>query len=89
MSGSSRPKWTEEEEPAGNGRRNKSRRALLDFIPFPLYSILTSLSDACFLSFLYQKGTTGSRSGAPPSSRPARRRRGLRDCHTLSRVNTV
>jgi hypothetical protein len=35
------------------------------------------------------KGTTGSRSGAPPSSRPARRRRGLRGCHTLSRVNTV
>ena len=36
-----------------------------------------------------RKGTTGSRSGAPPSSRPARRRRGLRGCHTLSRVNTV
>jgi hypothetical protein len=34
-------------------------------------------------------GTTGSRSGAPPSNRQARRRRGLRDCHTLSRVNTV
>jgi len=35
------------------------------------------------------KGTTGSRSGAPPSSRPARRRGGLRGCHTLNRVNTV
>ena len=35
------------------------------------------------------EGTTGSRSGAPPSSRPARGRRGLRGCHTLSRVNTV
>ena len=32
---------------------------------------------------------TGSRGGAPPSSRPARRRRGLWGCHTLSRVNTV
>jgi len=53
---------------------------------FPLYSILTVvLLDA----FFCQKGTTGSRSGAPPSSRPARRRGGLRGCHTLSRVNTV
>jgi len=32
---------------------------------------------------------TGSRGGAPPSSRPARRQRGLRGCYTLSRVNTV
>jgi len=40
-------------------------------------------------AFFCQKGTTGSRSGAPPSSGPARGRRGLRGCHTLSRVNTV
>jgi len=39
MSGSSRPKRAEEQEPAGNGWRSKSRRALLDFIPFPLYYI--------------------------------------------------
>jgi len=38
---------------------------------------------------IFRKGTTGSRSGAQPSSWPARRRRRLRECHTLSRVNTV
>jgi hypothetical protein len=37
----------------------------------------------------WRVGTTGSRSGAPPSSRLARRRRGVRGCHTLNRVNTV
>jgi len=45
----------EESKPAGYRRRNKSLRALLDFIFlsffFPLYSMLTSLSDAFFLSF--------------------------------------
>jgi len=39
--------------------------------------------------FFCQKGTLGSRSGALPCSWPAQRRRGLRGCHTLSRVNTV
>jgi hypothetical protein len=75
------PKWPEESEPVGNGQRSESRRALLDFIPFPLYYISRLFfSDA----FFCQMGTTGSRGGAPPSNRPARRRRGLRDCHTLS-----
>ena len=41
----------------------------------------------CF-SFV-KEGTTGSRSGAPPSSLPARSWRGLGVCHTLSWVNTV
>ena len=35
------------------------------------------------------EGMTGSRRRAPPSSRPARRRRGVGVCHTLNRVNTV
>jgi hypothetical protein len=44
--------------PAGTGRRNKSRRVLLDFIPFPLYSMVTFF---CFLffSFFHQKGDDG------------------------------
>jgi len=50
MSGNSRPKRAEEQEPAGNGRRSKGRRALLDFIPFPLYYI--SITFGCFLSFV-------------------------------------
>jgi len=57
-----------------------------------LKSSLQTLSFSKFASRVnkrYDKGTTGSRSGAPPSSRPARGRRGLRGCHTLSRVNTV
>jgi len=44
------------------------------------------------LSFIFHlsAGTKGSGGGAPPSSRLARRRRGLfRSCHTLVRVNTV
>jgi len=49
MSGNSRPKRAEEQEPAGNGRRSKGRRALLDFIPFPLYDIYLPLLDAFFL----------------------------------------
>jgi ribonuclease HI len=57
------------------------------------FSLISSLF-LCILSitlvaFFCKQGTTGSRSRAPPSSRPARRRRGFRGCHTLSRVNTV
>jgi len=44
----------DELELPGYGRQNKSLQTLLDFISFPLYSMLTSLSDAFFLSvFLY------------------------------------
>jgi len=50
MSGNSRPKRAEEQEPVGNGRRrNKGRRALLDIIPFPLYDTYLPLLDAFFL----------------------------------------
>jgi len=43
-----------------HGRRNKSLRTFLDFIPFPLYSMLNSLSDAFFLSFFsVSKGDNG------------------------------
>jgi len=61
---------------------------------FPLdYAMPPRLADVQTLAHTEttwgKKGTTGSRSGAPPSSRPARRRRGVRGCHTLSRVNTV
>jgi len=41
MSGSSHPKWTEEEEPAGKAQRNKSRQATSGRIR----------ADAFFLSF--------------------------------------
>jgi len=50
---------------------------------FPLYAI-DRFSDA----FFCQKGTTSTRSGAPPSSRPAQSG-GVKGCHTLSRVDTV
>ena len=41
-------------------------------------------------NFHLSAGMKGSRGGAPPSSRLARRRRGLfRSCHTLVRANTV
>jgi len=55
---------------------------------FHPFSFVLYICHFWMLSFV-KKGTKGSRSGAPLSSRPARRRRGLRGCHTLSRVNTV
>jgi len=92
------PKTSQEQEPAGNRRRrSKSRRATggggvraggLSLIS-SLFLCMLYICHFWMLSFFCQKGTTGSRSGAPPSSRPALRRRGLRGCHTLSRVNTV
>jgi len=65
----------EEKGPAGSPR----------FHPF---SFVLYICHSWMLAFV-KNGTTGSRSGSPPSRRPARRRRGLRGCHTLSRVNTV
>jgi len=62
MLGSSRPKWTEEYEPAGNERRSKSWRALHGFHPFSFVIYLTVLLlDAffCFLAFFCQKGDDG------------------------------
>jgi hypothetical protein len=53
--GRSHPKWVEDEEAAGNRRSSKGRRALLDFIPFPLYYM--SATFGCF--FLLSKGDDG------------------------------
>jgi len=58
-----------------------------DLSLFFFLSVFLSLFQ--FVSHL-SMGTKGSGGGAPPSSRLARRRRGLlRSCHTLIRVNTV
>ena len=83
-----------------NGRRRKSWPAKGRGIWAHGLSLISSLflcihcwpayqTLAFFHYFLYQMGMMGSRSGALTSTRPARRGRGLRDCHTLSRVNTV
>jgi len=55
MSGNSRPKQAEEEELADNVWRSKGRRALLHFIPFPLYYI----DHFQMLSFLLSEGDNG------------------------------
>jgi len=55
-----------------------------------LFSVSVSSSNFCFslvVCFLLSAGMMGRR--APPSSRLARRRRGIGVCHTLNRANTV
>ena len=79
MSGSFRPS----EVAVGSGLRAQGSGAA---------GAVTGLYLSFCLSFIFHlsTGTKGSGGGAPPSSRFARRRRGLsRSCHTLIRVNTV
>ena len=83
------PKWMA----AWSGRRGWLRgggEAAVDKYMFSFLFLSIHFCSAPSLNIQMSAGMKGSGGGAPPSSRLARRRRGLsRSCHTLFRVNTV